>query len=92
MREISLSFRSQTLIDQNSKDDFQQAFSSLHYLFAQIFLKSLILICIPFSLLSPRRVHPKPLDDSTKKHLAREEIWKVMLRFTFIHLVSMVLF
>jgi hypothetical protein len=90
MRKMALALHSQNLIDQNS--DIQQAFSSPPYMFAQIFIKSLMLITIPFSLLSNNRANTKPLDDSTKEHLAQEEIWAAMLRFALSRLAFMVTF
>lgn len=82
MRNISRDLHSQSLVDQNCKDNITQALSSPHYLFAQFFTKSMMLITIPFSLLSNNRSNPRLLDDDTKKMLAGEEIWNEMQRFT----------
>jgi hypothetical protein len=84
MRDISLGLHSQSPIDQDSEDNILQAFSSPHYMFAQIFIKSLMLITVPFSLLSSKRSNPKPLDDDSKTDLAREEIWNAMETFAWI--------
>jgi len=77
---IALGLHSHSLIDQNSKENIQQAFSSPPYISAQIFIKSLMLITIPFLLLSYNRTNAKPLDDDAKKHLAQEKVWEAMLR------------
>ena len=84
MRNISLGLHSQSLVDQNRKDNIRQTLSSPHYLFAQIFTKSLMLITIPFSLLSNNRSNPRPLNDDIKIVLARGEIWNEMQRFTWV--------